>query len=86
MSDFIPVPEVNCFDNVGQCIPLKLKQNIWGGQFIDLSLLLRSAKDIHDSLGRQGEKNPGWESLYCQIKFLVLSYNRKMDQCFHDFF
>ena len=55
MSDFIPVPEVSCFDNVGQCIPLKLKQKIWGGQFIDLSLLLKSAKDIHDSLGGQGE-------------------------------
>ena len=30
MSDFIPVPEVSCFDNVGYCVPLKLKQNIWG--------------------------------------------------------
>ena len=29
MSDFIPVPEVSCFDNVGQCIPLKLKQQIY---------------------------------------------------------
>ena len=55
MSDFIPVPEVSFFDNVGHCIPLKLKQKIWGGQFIDLSLLLKSAKDIHDSLGGQGE-------------------------------
>ena len=57
-----------------------------GGQFIDLSLLLKSAKDIHDSLGGQGEENPGWESLYCQIKFWFLYYNRKMDQCFHDLF
>lgn len=55
LSDFTPVPEISCFDNVGQHVPLKLKQKIWEGQFIDLSLLLKSAKEINNSLGGQGE-------------------------------
>lgn len=55
LSDFTPVPEVSCFDNVGHHVPLKLKQKIWEGQFIALSLLLKSAKEINNSLGGQGE-------------------------------
>lgn len=55
LSDFTPVPEISCFDNVGQHVPSKLKQKIREGQFIDLSLLLKSAKEINNSLGGQGE-------------------------------
>lgn len=55
LSDFTPVPEVSCFDIVGQHVPIKLKQKIWEGQFIDLSLLLKTAKEINNSLGGQGE-------------------------------
>ncbi|XP_056020808.1 uncharacterized protein LOC130054574 [Ostrea edulis] len=55
VADFTPVPELSYFDNVGQHIPLKLKQKIWDGQFVDLGLLLKSAKEIDYSLGGQGE-------------------------------
>ncbi|KAK3101442.1 hypothetical protein FSP39_003631 [Pinctada imbricata] len=43
------------FDNVGEHVPLKLKEKIWNGQFIDLSLLLKSARDMTSELESGGE-------------------------------
>ncbi|XP_062609590.1 uncharacterized protein LOC134271400, partial [Saccostrea cucullata] len=73
LSDFTPVPELCCFDNVGQHIPLKLKQKIWDGQFIELGLLLKSAKEINDSLGGQGEIKIR-DGKLCIVKSKVGSY------------
>lgn len=51
--DFTPSVQVapentSCFDPVGSFVPLKLKEKIWESQFVDLSLLLKSQRDIHE--------------------------------------
>ena len=40
-----PISFVSVFDPIGYNIPQKLKQKIWEGRFIDLSLLLKSARE-----------------------------------------
>lgn len=41
-----PISFVCVFDPIGYIIPQKLKQKIWEGRFIDLSLLLKSAREL----------------------------------------
>jgi hypothetical protein len=55
IDQFTPIPEASCFDPVGQAIPLKLKQKIWEGKFIKMSLLLKYTKEIDEALRGQGE-------------------------------
>ena len=44
-----PSYTTSMYDPVGANIPLKIKEKIWAGEYIELSLLLKSAKDlIHD--------------------------------------
>lgn len=38
----------SCHDQLGDHIPNKLKVKIWEGQFVDLSLLLKSASDLNN--------------------------------------
>ena len=40
-----PISVVSIFDPIGYHIPQKLKEQIWEGRFIDLSLLLKSARE-----------------------------------------
>ena len=40
-----PISFVSVFDPIGYHIPQKLKGQIWEGRFIDLSLLLKSARE-----------------------------------------
>ena len=40
-----PISFVSVFDPIGYHIPQKLKEQIWEGRFIDLSLLLKSARE-----------------------------------------
>ena len=38
------------FDSVGAHIPLKIKEKVWAEEYIDMSLMLKSGKDlVHDS-------------------------------------
>lgn len=42
-----PISFVSVFDSIGYHIPQKLKEQIWEGRFIDLSLLLKSARELN---------------------------------------
>jgi len=42
-----PISFVSVFDPIGYHIPQKLKEQIWEGRFIDLSLLLKSARELN---------------------------------------
>jgi hypothetical protein len=55
IDQFTRIPEASCFDPVGQSIPLKLKKRIWQGNFIDMSLLLKSTREIDEALGGRGQ-------------------------------
>ena len=38
------------FDSVSAHIPLKIKEKVWAGEYIDMSLMLKSGKDlVYDS-------------------------------------
>lgn len=50
ISDYQPVQTVTTFDSLGGHIPLKLKQKIWEGKFIDLALLLKSAIELDNEI------------------------------------
>ncbi|XP_063397182.1 uncharacterized protein LOC134681476, partial [Mytilus trossulus] len=41
-----PVYTSSVFDSVGAHIPGKIKEKIWAGEYIDLNILLKSAKDL----------------------------------------
>jgi hypothetical protein len=34
------------FDSVSSHIPLKIKEKVWAGEYIDMSLMLKSGKDL----------------------------------------
>lgn len=55
ISDYQPVQTVTTFDSLGGHIPLKLKQKIWEGKFIDLALLLKSAIELDNEIESKGE-------------------------------
>ncbi|CAG2231890.1 unnamed protein product [Mytilus edulis] len=41
-----PMYTSSVFDSVGAHIPVKIKEKIWAGEYIDLNILLKSAKDL----------------------------------------
>ena len=41
-----PIPSV--FDPISSHIPVKIKERVWAGEFIDLNLFLKSARDLAD--------------------------------------
>ena len=55
VSDFQPTMVDSVFDPVSAHVPLKLKNQIWEGKFVDLSLLLRSAREIDGHLESEGQ-------------------------------
>jgi hypothetical protein len=54
VSEYQPTMVDSAFDPVSAHVPLKLKNQIWEGKFIDLSLLLKSAQEIDGHLESQG--------------------------------
>ena len=51
------------FDSVSAHIPLKIKEKIWGGEYIEMSLLLKSAKDLVSDTQLNGELAIKWGSV-----------------------
>ena len=46
-----PASQPSMFDSVSAHIPLKIKEKVWAGEYIDTSLMLKSGKDlVYDSL------------------------------------
>ena len=43
------------FDPISSHIPVKIKEKIWKGEFIDLNLFLKSAKDLVNESSLEGE-------------------------------
>ena len=43
------------YDPIGSFVPIKLKEKIWEGKFIDLSLLLKSSREIETEMESAGE-------------------------------
>ena len=50
-----PISVTSLFDAIGDHVPLKLKEKIWEGQFVDLSILIKSARDLERELESGGE-------------------------------
>jgi hypothetical protein len=48
-----PIPSV--FDPISSHIPVKIKERVWAGEFIDLNLLLNSARDLADESHLEGD-------------------------------
>ena len=45
-----PASQPSMFDSVSAHIPLKIKGKVWAGEYIDMSLMLKSGKDlVYDS-------------------------------------
>jgi hypothetical protein len=45
-----PASQPSMFDSVSSHIPLKIKEKVWTGEYIDMSLMLKSGKDlVYDS-------------------------------------
>lgn len=55
VDDYIPSPELSFWDPVGGNVPQKIKEKIWAGQFIDLSILLKSEREVHRDQELSGE-------------------------------
>ena len=49
-----PPAVMSTFDSVGGHVPQKLKDKIWEGGFIDLSLLLKSSRELANAMEDQG--------------------------------
>ena len=45
-ESILPIQTPSIFDPVGDHIPIKIKEKIWAGEYIDLRSLLKSAKDL----------------------------------------
>lgn len=54
-SEAPPSQNTSIFDEIGEHVPEKLKEKIWDGKFIDLSLLLKSARELEDMAQGNGE-------------------------------
>jgi hypothetical protein len=46
------------FDSVSAHIPLKIKEKVWAGEYIDMSLVLKSGKDLVYDSQLNGELAP----------------------------
>ena len=66
-----PISFVSVFDPIGYNIPQKLKQKIWEGRFIDLSLLLKSVRELNMADESAGD---------LIIKEVKLAVERKVQQ------
>jgi hypothetical protein len=55
ISEYQPTMIESAFDSVSAHVPLKLKNQIWEGKFIDLSLLLKSEREIDGHIETQGQ-------------------------------
>ena len=45
-----PASQPSMFDSVSAHIPLKIKEKVWAGEYIDMNLVLKSGKDlVYDS-------------------------------------
>jgi hypothetical protein len=54
-QDYQPPQIPSHFDPVSVHVPFNIKQKIWQNKFIDLSILLKSARDLQDSADSQGD-------------------------------
>jgi hypothetical protein len=73
ISEFSPQKTTSVFDPVGKHVPIKLKQQIWEGKYIDMALLLKSGQELDDQIDSQGQiqlKN----GAMCLVKQKVNSY------------
>jgi hypothetical protein len=43
------------FDPISSHIPVKIKERVWAGEFTDLNLLLKSARDLADESHLEGD-------------------------------
>ena len=50
-----PSDSASVFDPISSHIPVKIKEKIWKGEFIDLNLFLKSAKDLVNEPSLEGE-------------------------------
>ena len=50
-----PTPIPSVFDPISSHIPVKIKERVWAGEFIDLNLLLNSARDLADESHLEGD-------------------------------
>lgn len=50
IAEYLPPPELSFWDPVGANVPLKIKEKIWAGQFIDFSILLKSEREANRDL------------------------------------
>lgn len=55
ISDYQPPHTPSSIDPISAHVPLKVKQKIWEGKFVDLSILLKSARELSDHLETQGQ-------------------------------
>ena len=55
------IPSIaSVYDPIGSFVPLKVKEKIWEGKFIDLSLLLKFAEELETEMATSGE--PGFKN------------------------
>lgn len=50
-----PMQIISTFDGIGINVPLKLKQKIWEGEFIELAALIKSGHEMEATEGGEGE-------------------------------
>ena len=60
-----PSDSSSVFDPISSHIPVKIKEKIWKGEFIDLNLLLKSAKDLVNEPSLEGELAIKGGDFYC---------------------
>ena len=49
--DFTPPQETSIHDTVGEHVPHKIKKKIWDGTFIEMSMLLKTQREMEDTEG-----------------------------------
>ena len=55
-ANCIEIPSIaSVYDPIGSFVPIKLKEKIWEGKFVDLSLLLKSARELEIEMETSGE-------------------------------
>ena len=55
IQEYQPCVTTSTFDPISSHVPQKMKIKIWEDQFIDLSLLLKSARELVDHVDTQGQ-------------------------------
>ncbi|CAC5384690.1 unnamed protein product [Mytilus coruscus] len=54
-SQSLPCLEESLFDQIGRYVPMKLKDKIWKHEFIDLSLLIKSTRELTNFPDQEGD-------------------------------